>query len=260
MLNITDQEVLNKVIELQRSIIDGVRLKNILEENIDFLLTESQSDTIIIYMHEHEYVKPEYILIKQHNLDHLFKKYIFSKKKCKWIRFVENCNTYFTYGPHYEKFTDLYQIFKGFLTKKEAASFTKEMQIKSAIIFPVLTSKDKDIIGYISYVFQKEIEIDIEKINNITRLLQTLLQPLYDQEHHTMCSKCIKVDEEMNLLTTQEKKIIKEVLNGKTYIDIADMFNISINTIKKHIVNIFNKYNVNSKVELFNRFYTQLDQ
>ena len=57
----------------------------------------------------------------------------------------------------------------------------------------------------------------------------------------------------MELLTKQEKKIASKVLSGKSYPNIASDLDISINTLKSHMKNIFNKYNVNSKVELFKK-------
>jgi len=68
---------------------------------------------------------------------------------------------------------------------------------------------------------------------------------------HSIINVCI--DEEMNILSKQEKKIVKKVLKGHSYVETAEELNISINALNTHMKNIFNKYNVNSKMELFNK-------
>ena len=82
---------------------------------------------------------------------------------------------------------------------------------------------------------------------------QTILQPLYDKEHNTFFTKCVRIDEDMKLLTPQEKKIVRKVLEGLSYPDVATILDISVNTLKTHMKNIFYKYNVNSKIELYNK-------
>ncbi len=260
MLNITDKEVLEKIIELQSIIIDGKRFKNILQENKDFFLNKSKADIITIYMHQNKHVKPEYILTHDKNFATVLYKYIFDKQNFKWEKFVENCRSYFTAGASYEKVSDLYQVFKGFMSKRDSKLFTKESGIKYAIIMPVRTFREKIVIGYICFAYKTDSDVAMQDVSNIKQLLRTLLRPLYDENYHKMYSKCIKIDEQMNRLTEQEKRIIKKVFDGHTYTEIAAIFNISINTVKRHIVNIFNKYSVNSKMELFNKFYMQINQ
>ena len=97
----------------------------------------------------------------------------------------------------------------------------------------------------------------IKKLEEMKILFQTLLQPLYDKQYSIIYSKCVRVDEDLSLLTDQEKRITKKVLAGKSYVEIAEILNISINTLKTHMKNIFNKYNVNSKIELYNKLNTR---
>ncbi|MCK5788975.1 MAG: hypothetical protein KAH32_08245, partial [Chlamydiia bacterium] len=136
MINITDHEVLHKIIDFQSCIIEGRSIKALIHKNVDFFLSKSGADVITVYMHAHENVKPEYILSKDRHFEHQLKKYIFGKKSFKWYKFVENCNNYFASGLKYEKVTELYEIFKGFMSKKDANAFTKEMQIKHAVVMP----------------------------------------------------------------------------------------------------------------------------
>lgn len=51
-------------------------------------------------------------------------------------------------------------------------------------------------------------------------------------------------------LSSREKEIINLVLVGKSNKDIAEILDISINTVKKHLYNILNKIGVDSRSQL----------
>jgi len=255
MINITDNDILHKIIEFQSCIIEGKTVKSILHKSREFLLAKSEADVITLYMHEHGKVNPEYILEKDKDFEHLIKKFVFNKKSFKWEKFVENCNNYFASGPRYERVTELYQIFKGFMSKKETDAFSKALGIHSAVIVPIYAFGDKEIIGYCCFVYRRDIELDMEKIRSIQIMFQTLLRPLYDKKYNTIYSKCVRIDEKMGFLTDKEKQIVKKVLAGISYAEIAVLSGISINTLKTHMKNIFNKYSVKSKIELFQKLH-----
>ena len=143
------------------------------------------------------------------------------------------------------------------MTKKEADTFSKELGIQSAVIVPIYAFGDKEIIGYCCFVYRTDVVLNMEKIRSMKIMFQTLLRPLYDKKYNTIYSKCIRIDENMSFLTEKEKIIVKKVLAGMTYAEIAELSNISINTLKTHMKNIFNKYAVSSKIELFNKFHIQ---
>ncbi|MDX9800849.1 MAG: response regulator transcription factor [Spirochaetia bacterium] len=54
-------------------------------------------------------------------------------------------------------------------------------------------------------------------------------------------------------LTAREKEILKSIANGYTYKEIADIFKISSATVKKHILHIYRKLDVSSKVEFMKK-------
>ena len=54
-------------------------------------------------------------------------------------------------------------------------------------------------------------------------------------------------------LTDREKEIIELLLKGRTYKLIAGELQLSENTVKTHIKNIYSKFNVQSKTELIKR-------
>ncbi|HPI98365.1 MAG TPA: response regulator transcription factor [Synergistales bacterium] len=54
-------------------------------------------------------------------------------------------------------------------------------------------------------------------------------------------------------LTPREKEIMKGIIQGYTYREIADQCNIASSTVKKHILHIYKKLEVNSKVEFIKK-------
>ena len=248
-----DSQILHKIIELQSSIIQGRNIKTLLHKNIDFYLAKSGADIITIYMHDEEQINVDYILEKHRLFAHLLKKYIFDKKNFNWKRFVDNCDKHFAFKTKHDNFTELYSVFKGFLSKKEANAFTNELQMKNGITMPMYTDNNQEIIGYACFFFQSNNDVDIKKLKAVKTSFQIILKPLYDREHNTFYTKCVRIDEDMKLLTSQEKKIVRKVLEGTSYPEIAVILSISINTLKTHMKHIFYKYNVNSKIELYNK-------
>ena len=255
-MHIQDKDILNKIIDIQSCIIQGKKLKGILHKNRHFYLDKTHADVITICMNEQDKVHPEYIMEKHRLLSHLLQKYLFSKKPLAWDIFVHNHYPALISNKKYYKTDDIYDIFKGLLTRREASSFMEELEMKHTVLMAIHDFSGKEIIGIVCFLFRRNVEIDIQRLEEMKILFQTLLQPLYDKQYGIIYKKCVRVDENFSLLTDQEKRITKKVLSGKSYTEIAKIFNISINTLKTHMKNIFAKYNVNSKIELYNTLNT----
>lgn len=58
----------------------------------------------------------------------------------------------------------------------------------------------------------------------------------------------------MDELTSREKEILELLSQGLLYKEIADKKFISLDTVKKHVGNIYRKLHVNNKVEAINKF------
>ena len=56
-------------------------------------------------------------------------------------------------------------------------------------------------------------------------------------------------------LSNQEMKIKKHIIEGKSNKEIAEELFISLNTVKTHITNIYNKLQVNTRVEALNKYF-----
>lgn len=252
-MSIQDNDILNKIIKAQSCLIQGKDLKVILRQQKNFYLEKTDADVITICMNDQDKVNPEYVMEEHRLFSHLLHKYIFNNKTLAWDTFVHNHYLELISGKKYFKTDDLHEIFKGILTKREATAFNEELEMKNAVMMSIFDFKNKEIIGILCFLFRKDIEINIKKLEDMKILFQTLLQPLYDQQYSIVYSKCARIDENFSLLTEQERRITKKVLMGKSYVEIAKILNISINTLKTHMKNIFSKYNVNSKIELYNK-------
>lgn len=254
-MKIDDKMILHKIIDLQSCIIRGRNINAMLHKDKNFYQERTQADMIAIYVNEHEKVHVEYILEDHHLFKHLSEKYIFSNHSFSWNDFINNCRKHYILDKRYFHTKDIYEIFKGLISKKSALAFSKELDLKDAVTMPIYAFDNKDEIGHVCFIFQKKVKIEINKLEEMRTLFETLLRPLYDDHYHIIYTKCTRIDEHLKLLTEQEKRIVKKVLNGNSYPEIAELLNLSINTIKTHMKNIFNKYQVNSKIELYKKLH-----
>jgi DNA-binding CsgD family transcriptional regulator len=256
LMEVEDLDILHKIIETQSCIIQGRHLHTILHKHKMFYLNKTNADFITICMNDQDKVHPDYILEEHRLMYHLLKKYIFVHQALSWNSFIKDHYIDLLSNGKYFKTDDLYEVFKGILTKREASSFKDELQMNYSVLMPIYDFSKEHIIGVVCFIFCKETEPDISKLKEVNLLFQTLLQPLYDEQFRIIYQKCVRVDENFSLLTEQERRITKKVLAGQSYSEIAKTYSISINTLKTHMKNIFKKYNVNSKIELYNKLNT----
>lgn len=252
-MKIKDHEILHKIIDFQSCIIQGRNINAMMHKDRGFYYERTQADIIAVYVNEHGRANVDYIVEEHHQFKQLVEKYIFSKHCLLWDHFIKNCKDHFTVDMKYHHTKNLHEIFKGLISKKDALAFSKELKLKDAVTMPIYAFDNKEEIGYICFIFQKKVNIEITKLEEIKTLFETLLRPLYDDHFNILYSKCLRIDEHLKLLTEQEKRIVRQVLSGKSYPEIGEILNISINTIKTHMKNIFNKYQVNSKIELYRK-------
>ena len=250
-----DKEILLHIIELQTCVIEGKDIKTIFRKHMNDFRTRIGADIIAICAKENEQVDFKYIMEDKKLFSYLLKKYFPERKKFSWESFVEHCQTHFTGDTEYLRINNFHQVFKGYIPKKSSKSITKELNANEIFIMPLHAQKSNEAFGFIFYIFQNDSQAELKRLKMSTMLFQSLLQPLYDREHYTLYSKCVRINNKMNLLTAQEKKIVLKVLDGDTYTEIAKIMGVSINTVKSHMKNIFNKYAVTSKIELYNKLH-----
>ncbi len=70
-------------------------------------------------------------------------------------------------------------------------------------------------------------------------------------------SSAFSQEESVYKLTAREKEILQSIANGYTYREIADIHKISSATVKKHILHIYRKLDVSSKVEFMKKVFNE---
>ena len=251
-------ETLHKIVSLQSCIIQGRNIPAMLHKDREFYSKRTQADIIAIYVNENDKLNIEYIVEPHHQFKDLVERYIFHKKNISWDNFVKHCKKHFILDKRYYHTKNFAELFRGFISKKKALAFSKELKMKDAVTIPLYDYDNNEEIGYVCFMYQKEVEIEITELLDIKIIFETLLRPLYDDHYSIVYSKCIRIDEHLKLLTAQEKRIARKVMDGLSYPEIAERSNISLNTVKTHMKNIFKKYQVNSKIELYHKLTSHI--
>lgn len=73
--------------------------------------------------------------------------------------------------------------------------------------------------------------------------------------------KCSKKNQKLSIdecveryaLTPRESAVLKELLTDKSADEIADLFNISVSTLRKHCNHIYNKMHINQRIQLYDK-------
>lgn len=244
--------LLEKIIFVQSAIIEGKSIRSILGRERSFFLNESGSDLIAVCIENKDRVNIELILENRDDFLSLLSEYRLLPKHMELNKFMQQCNSHFASSHERIRLESLHDIFDGNLSKKKTASFEKEIDFDHAFLYPIF-DKGKKKIGLIMYLFSKDTKDYTKRLSQMTEVFEILLRPFYDVERKLLHAKCIQVDERMERLTEKEKKIAHLILLGKQYKIVAQECNISINTLKTHIKNIFSKYGVQSKMELHHK-------
>ncbi len=62
-------------------------------------------------------------------------------------------------------------------------------------------------------------------------------------------------DGSLDILTKRELEILEMLANGMVYKEIAEKINISSETVRKHVYNVYNKLHVGNRVEAVNKYF-----
>lgn len=67
----------------------------------------------------------------------------------------------------------------------------------------------------------------------------------------------MKTNKDYNHLTKRELEVLRELADGQFYKEIADKFDVCIDTVKKHCKNIYKKLDVNNRTEATKIYHEQ---
>ena len=62
-------------------------------------------------------------------------------------------------------------------------------------------------------------------------------------------------NESLDILTKRELEILQMLAQGHVYKEISDKLNISSETVRKHVYNVYNKLHVSNRVEAVNKYF-----
>ena len=257
-MKVENIELLKKIVEIQACLIQGRGLKAILHMDQKYWLDFVNANIITICIKESNKLYMEHIFEKNKTFERNIKEFILRKKNFKCDSIIKNYEICLPKNKDFYITDSLYDIYKSAISKKEAEIFKKNIALKELIIMPIYDFQYKLRIAYVTFMFDEKNKYEIKKVKELKLFFEALIQPMYDTDENILFPKCVRVDKYFHVLSTKEKIIIKKVIRGESYIEISEDLKVSINTIKTHMKNIFNKYNVHSKIELYNKITSQI--
>ncbi len=96
---------------------------------------------------------------------------------------------------------------------------------------------------------------NIAKSHEVAEVMWELIAPFYDKVNGVIYQHCIHEDLKFEQLSSREKEIAKALAEGLNQMDIAKDMQLSINTIKTHIKNIYLKCGVTSRIDFITHLF-----
>jgi len=245
--------ILEKILEIQYGLLNGHSLKAVLRHETRSIKRYSGADIVAIAIGEDNYANIDLTMDEDRVFSKMFRRYALSSNHIFLNQVMECCHHHYEGSRRYVVVDSLHKIFDGAFSKIKSLEFENEINFHKAYVFPIKGVHNKRI-GFVLYVFNSETIANLENMSKLTTFFEKLVRPFYDLQLKTLRSKCVQIDDQMDLLTDKEKQITSRILNGTPYKQqIAIELDVTINTIKTHTKNIFSKYGVNSKIELQNK-------
>ena len=241
--------LLNKSNEMMQLLLRRFSIGEVMEEQSDFFIEQSSAQMICVFVKQ-EAGYTEFVFERDKTLSSLMKQLNFNRNKGVIAEALSNATGGVTQLTPYRRINALCLALKGVVPDKSCRTFVVSSGFREAILLPLQLRNGKQI-GCVSYCFTKHNgDAEPHQLKLLTQTLESAIVPLFDEETEVFYSRYIHVDDEMQKLTHKEREIVERVLEGETYPVIAEAIDISINTLKTHMKNIFAKYGVSSKLEL----------
>ena len=136
-------------------------------------------------------------------------------------------------------------------------NFNKEAMVEKIKNFHYIDNKISELLNEKSNEIYERLHVSVNENKNI--LIDIKCSIIKDKFNDTLgiliIGKEVKGAEHfkrIHKLTEREFNIILQIISGATNKEIGDDLGITLNTIKRHITNIYNKLVINNKVELMN--------
>jgi DNA-binding NarL/FixJ family response regulator len=106
-------------------------------------------------------------------------------------------------------------------------------------------------LGAIGYIDKQSFQMDYQEVFDAIKDDGAYMTPKIARK---VMSHFQKKENDLGKLTKREIDVTNGILDGLSYKLVADRHNLSIDSVRSHIKNIYRKLNINSKSELFNKF------
>lgn len=252
MQNITDIDMLQQTINIQSCLMAGHSIEAIFRNESHYIFEESGADMGGLCLLQKDSMQLEFIIEKRDIFHKLLKRYHLQSHTLVLDSMRKQHTKAFLAGEEYVRTNSLEILLTDSLAKHKIKYFEESHVFTDMITFP-LYSFENQLIGCIFFCFLDNRKPDITKLSKIKSMMQTIVRPFHDDEKRTFQGKCIQIVNDIPLLTSKEKHILKKLLAAKSYAQIAEELNISVNTVKTHVKHIYAKYEVKSKLELANK-------
>ena len=251
--NLSEEALNKRIILIQSCLIAGHSFRAIMHHQTGFIQQATGADLMAMCIEQKQQLGMEFLGPSKRAVLTLLKKYKIRAQSLRLEKFLHHYHSDLLTHGHVLEVHSLEKVFEGLLSKDQCHAFSKELGFKSAFIHSLFSFEEVHI-GYVVYFYLRDHIPNASSLEAITVLLQTIIRPLYEPGTETFYSKCIRLsNQELEMLTLTEKRILRQLIKAKTNADIAEQMHLSINTIKTHTKHIFSKLNVNSKLELFNK-------
>jgi DNA-binding NarL/FixJ family response regulator len=106
-------------------------------------------------------------------------------------------------------------------------------------------------LGAIGYIDKQSFQMDYQEVFDAIKDDGAYMTPKIARK---VMAHFQKKENDLGKLTKREIDVTNGILDGLSYKLVADRHNLSIDSVRSHIKNIYRKLNINSKSELFNKF------
>ena len=230
---------------MQNRLLERHELPEIMKKESDFLCNYAHADYIgISFFKQHMLYDLNCGMGEDYGLIDLLKS---SKIKTKKIfTFIQQTR------EHLKIIKDGHLCYFFRFQEEDCQEIKKIMEDRKILLHPLRHFQHKEWAGIIFMLLNSD--EDIKQSLEVCALLGMIISPFYDNETGTFSQGCIHENHRFEKLSHREHEIATHLLEELTPSEIAQKISLSINTVKTHIKNIYQKYGVTNRASFINHF------
>ena len=180
-MNETKIALLEKTISLQSKMIQGHSLDAVLRSETPMLEELSGASAIAVCLNANTHIDIKFVLESSRQFLSLSQKYHLSSNNLYLNKVMLHARYHFEGNRKFTKIHSLHDVFDGTFTKAKAKEFEEEMQFKNAFLFPFTSNTDRKI-GFFLFIYTSKPPATLDKLSELTSLMENLIRPFYDDE------------------------------------------------------------------------------